>query len=281
MRAQAIAIGGAALLATGWAAAGAAEAQTELVVRDAAARVVVLPEDRIDVSVTVNQPASALPRIMQSRDGDRLILDGHIGRNVNCRGGRGRPTQVTGDFGTVDAAQLPQIVARVPRNAVVSAGPAVWGEIGRAQSATLNLAGCGDWFVAHVSGPLQVNAAGSGDVRTGNAQSVRVRVAGSGDVRVRTISGEFTADVAGSGDVRAEQTNGAVRVRVAGSGDVIVESGRAPELSAQVAGSGDVRFNGRAERVSAQIAGSGDVTVRSAGSVTRAVVGSGRVTVGS
>lgn len=281
MRGHAIAIAGTALLATGWAAAGTAEAQTSLVIREAAGRVVVLPEDRADVSVTVTQPASALPRIMQSRDGDRLILDGHIGRNVNCRTGRDRQTEISGDFGRVTADQLPQIVARVPRDARVSAGPAVWGEIGRAQSTTLNLAGCGDWFVAHVSGPLQVNVAGSGDVRAGNAESARLRVAGSGDVRVRTVSGELTADIGGSGDVRVEQVNGAVRARIAGSGDIAVDGGRTPDLRAQIAGSGDVRFNGRAERVTAQIAGSGNVTVRSAGSVTRSVVGSGRVNVGS
>lgn len=280
MQRAAWAIGAAAVLAAGWATADAANAQTRLEIRDAVASVVVLPENRGDVSVTVNQPASALPRMMQRVEGDRLILDGHIGRSINCRGGRGAPTTVSGEFGTVTLDQAPRIIARVPMDAVVSAGPAVFGEIGRATNTTLNLAGCGDWLVAHVSGALDVNVAGSGSVRTGNAAAARVNIGGSGDVRMRTISGPLTAQIGGSGTARAEAVNGELRTRIGGSGDIRIDGGAAPALSAQIGGSGTVMFGGRAERVNAQIAGSGDVRVRSAGSVTRAVVGSGQVIVG-
>lgn len=280
MQRAAWAIGAAAVMATGWATADAAYAQTRLEIRDAVASVIVLPEDRSDVVVTVNQPASALPRMMQRIEGDRLILDGHIGRSIDCRGGRGRPITVTGDFGTVNLDQAPRITAHVPRNAVVSGGPAVFGEVGRTSRLQLSTAGCGDWLVAHVSGPLEVNVGGSGSVRTGNAASARVNIGGSGDVRMRTISGSLTAQIGGSGAARAEQVNGDVRARIGGSGDIRIDGGAARELSAQIGGSGTVMFGGRAERVTAQIAGSGDVRVRSAGSVTRAVVGSGQVIVG-
>ena len=278
----ALIVGGAAVLATGWAAAGVASAQSRLEIRDAVATVVVIPEDRSDVVVTVNQPASRLPRLMQRVEGDRLILDGHIGRQTNCRSRRGGPAEISGDWGSVTLDQAPRITARVPRNAVVGAGPAVWGEVGRAESTDLSVYGCGDWMVAHVNGRLEVNVAGSGSVRTGNAARAEVNIGGSGDVRMRAISGPVTANIGGSGSVRAEAVDGGpVRARVGGSGDVTVESGRTSELRAEIGGSGTVSFNGRADRVNATIAGSGDVHVQSAGSVSRTVVGSGNVTVGS
>lgn len=280
MRRAALGVAAAAMAATGLAATSAA-AQTELVIRDAVARVVVIPEDRADVLVEISQPASALPPLRQSRRGDRLELDGGIDHGVNCRGGGDRPAEISGRFGRVTLDQAPRVIARVPRRVRVSAGPAVFGDIGRSGAVELNLAGCGEWTIANTTGALEISSAGSGDVRAGASGSARVRSAGSGTVHARAIGGPLTAEIAGSGDVRAESVNGAVRARIAGSGDVRVESGGSPELTAQIAGSGDVRFEGRVERLEAMIVGSGDVRVREAGSVSRRVMGSGEVVVGA
>ncbi len=280
MRRAALAVAAAAMAATGLAATSAA-AQTELVIRDAVARVVIIPEDRADVVVEISQPPSALPPLRQSRRGDRLELDGGVERGLNCRGGGDRPAEVSGDFGRVTLDQAPRVIARVPGRVKVTAGPAVFGDIGRSASVELNLAGCGDWTIANVAGALEVSSAGSGDVRAGTAGSARVRSAGSGSVHMRALNGPLTAELAGSGDVRAVSVDGVVRARIAGSGDVRVEGGRSPEVSAQIAGSGDVRFGGRAERLEAMIVGSGDVRVREAGSVSRRVMGSGDVVVGA
>ncbi len=279
MRTAGFCVATVALAATALAANSAA-AQTELVIRDAAARVVVVPQDRSDIQIEVTQPASSLPRLTQRREGDRLILDGGLGRNVNCRGGRDRPTEVSGRFGTVSIDQAPRIIARVPRNVRVSGGPAVFGDIGRSASVELNAAGCGDWTVANTSGGLDVNSAGSGEVRAGSAASAEVNIGGSGTVRMQAVSGPLTAAIGGSGDVHAASVNGPVRTRIAGSGDVRVNGGQASELRVDIAGSGDVRFAGRAERVEANIVGSGDVRVLQAGSVSRRVMGSGNVVVG-
>jgi len=84
--------------------------------------------------------------------------------------------------------------------------------------------GSGDVTAASVSGPLDVNIAGSGDVRVRGGQVTRmnVAVAGSGDVTFGGVAQSLEASVAGSGDVHVAQVTGSVTKHVAGSGEVQV-----------------------------------------------------------
>ena len=260
---------------------GAASA-AEVIIHDAVMRVTVIPEARSDVSVEVvrNNPHF---RIGVTRVGNDVSIDGGVGmRARGCHGLFGRKGVFVWGVGQIPYEALPQVVVRTPMNVKVRARDAVFGVMGRADSAELDNAGCGDWTLANIAGPLVVRVSGSGDVRAASVGSAEVRISGSSDVTFNNIRNGLTTAVAGSGDLRAGSVNGPMHVRVAGSGDVIAHAGQVTDMQVQVSGSGDVRFGGVAQSLQASVAGSGDVSVgRVTGSVDRHVAGSGSVTVGS
>lgn len=284
---------GAAALAAGSASAATVE------IKDAIARVIVVPEQRSDVKVEVSGAIGGLPAL-QTRTGmdGRTIIDGGLrgttgflgGNRIHgCSGGHR-----TGPFNPMEPGDVrirvrghddimlrdaPLITIHTPMDAHVEAGGAVFGAIGRADSVSLGDAGCGDWTVANVKGPLKVSVAGSGDIDAGSAGDAEANVAGSGDIRFGSVA-NLKAHIAGSGDVSAQSVHGWVDASIAGSGDVAVHSGDVDRLKASIAGSGDVKVDAPVKDVTASIMGSGDVRVVSAGSVHKSVMGSGTVYVG-
>ena len=250
-------------------------------IKDAAARVIVVPEARSDVKVQLLAANPALPLTIRTF-GDRVIVDGGLRRRLGgCSNLFGRTVIHIRDLGEVSYDSLPQVVVHAPQDVRVGASGAVFGRIGRSGSVELSNAGCGDWLIANVQGTLRINDAGSGDVRAGRAGALAARVAGSGDVATREISGPATIDMAGSGDVSAASISGDLHASVAGSGDVKIRDGHAPDMQVRIAGSGDVTFDGTADEVNAVIAGSGDVNVaRVTGPIHKSVFGSGDVNVG-
>jgi hypothetical protein len=291
----------AAMAALGLVAAAGAASAAEVEIKNAAARVVVIPEARSDVVYQVIPGRAALPAITARKAFDgKLILDGGLGKggwfgvhinNCSRHGDSGhdaviivtRPpadmTVTVDDHRNVPLADTPLIILRTPRDVHVSAGEAVFGNIGRADSVKLGAAGCGDWTVGNTSGRLEIDSAGSGDVHAGTAGQLVVHIAGSGDVTAAEVA-SLEAGIAGSGDVWARSVNGRIKGQIAGSGSVTVAGGHATEVGADIAGSGDVRFGGDADTVDAHIMGSGGVRVKSAKSVHKAVMGSGEVVVG-
>ena len=262
--------------------AGGAAAAPSVQIENAAATVTVIPENRSDVQVSFAQTNRRLP-ITVTRLGDRTIVAGDLRfHNVNCHrdsGGDHVWVLGSGDFARRD---LPVVVVRMPMDARVAAGGAVFGSVGRAGSLTLSNSGCGDWTVANVSGPLTVHTAGSGDVRAGDAASADIAVSGSSDVFTHAVRGGLRAHVSGSGDVTAGSISGPLDVNIAGSGNVTVHSGAASSMRVSVAGSGDVRFGGVAQTLDASIAGSGDVAVRRVtGEISRHIAGSGEIKLGT
>jgi len=269
-----------AAAATAALAAGAASAAS-VEVKDAVARVTVIPENRSDIKVEILQTNPRLPLEVREFAG-RTIVDGGMGRRIrDCRGSRDNMRVYVRGVGDVGFRDLPQVVIHTPRDVDVDAGGAVWGSVGRAASVKLGNAGCGDWTVANVEGELRLSQAGSGDTRAGSAGSARVKVAGSGDAWIGEIRGGLDVSIAGSGDVSAVSINGPLDVHVAGSGDVKVGGGRATAMQVSVMGSGDVDFRGSADTLRAMVAGSGDVHAREVkGTVSKTVMGSGGVTIG-
>lgn len=263
-------------------AAGAAQAKGPKVeIKDAAARVVVIPEARGDVQVEFLTTNPGLPLTLRE-EGDKTVVDGDLRFNAirSCRTINGK-TSVGVRGKTYAWEDLPQVVVRVPMDAQVAAGGAVFGSIGRTSSLTLSNAGCGDWTVGNVEGELELSFAGSGDAAVGTAGSATIRIAGSGDVAMAALSGPLSVNIAGSGDVAVAAVAGDVNARIAGSGDVAVRGGEAGAVNASIAGSGDVTIDAPARSVEAKIAGSGDVRViRVSGPVTKRVAGSGEVVVG-
>jgi hypothetical protein len=267
----------AAALALG---AGAAQA-AEVEVKDAVARVTVIPEARSDIKVEFLTTHAKLPLQVRTFAG-KTIVDGDLDRRIkNCTSRNGRVAVHVSGVGEVGYDEMPHVVIRTPRDADVEAGGAVFGAVGKSASLELSNAGCGDWTIANVEGKLKVNQAGSGDTRAGSAGEAAMRVAGSGDIRAQAVRGPLDVDVAGSGDIWIASVGGALDVKVAGSGNVTVAGGQAGAMTVSIAGSGDVDFGGSAQSLKARIAGSGDVHAKEVkGEVSKAIVGSGGVSIG-
>jgi len=301
-----------ALLAVG---AAPAFAQTPtLRISHAAARVVISAENRTDIAVSVSGGASRLPPLNVRRDGRAVVVDGGLDTHSMSCGGDYSQTHLFGGIdhvhdtrrvklagvGWVKVSDLPVITVHAPRAIAVSAGGAVWGDVGPSESLSLDAGGCGDWRIGAVRGKLGVHVAGSGDIQGDTAGALDVSVAVSGDVSLHSIAGPTHIDLAGSGDVHLGAVAGAIDARLAGSGDLVadrvegdvtaklagssdmkINGGHAPQLAVQIAGSGDFVFNGVAGSVSASVAGSGDIHVAHAqGPVAKSVIGSGDISVG-
>jgi hypothetical protein len=269
------------LAATALAAAAGSAQAASVEVRDAVARVTVIPEARNDIKVEFLTTNPRLPIAVRTQ-GDKTIVDGGLHHRVRgCRGAFGRARVAVRGVGDVDWRDIPQVVIRTPRDVKIASGEAVFGSVGRSASLDLANGGCGDWTVANVEGAMRINQAGSGDTRAGAAGQARIRTAGSGDVAVTEIRGGLEVDIAGSGDVTAGSISGPFEVRVAGAGDVKVGGGHASAMTVAIAGSGDVNFGGVADTLRARIMGSGDIHVRHVKApVSKVVMGSGTVDVG-
>ncbi|WP_165186179.1 GIN domain-containing protein [Caulobacter soli] len=260
----------------------AAAADPSVKIKDAVARVEVIPEARSDVKVEFLTTNQSLPlKIRQDRSD--VTIDGGLRMNrINgCNTVMGKTVVHVRGVGDVKWEDIPQIVVRVPMDAEVAAGGAVFGNVGRTDRLELSNAGCGDWTVANVKGKLDLNQAGSGDTKAGSAGSAEINIAGSGDVKTQEIGGDLEINIAGSGGVTAASVNGKLEANIAGSGDVTVRGGHSRAVDVSVMGSGDVDFDGEADSVEVSVAGSGDVRIAKAnGPVSKHVAGSGEVNIG-
>jgi len=259
--------------------AGAAQAAS-VEVKDAVARVTVIPENRSDIKVEFVSSNPRLPLEVRTFAG-RTIVDGRLGRRIrDCRGHGDGVSVYVRDVGEVGYKDMPQVVIRTPRDVDVNAGGAIWGAVGRSASVKLGNAGCGDWTVANVEGAMRIAQNGSGNTKTGSSGDARIHVAGSGDTQLGDIHGGLDVQIAGSGDVTVASLNGPFQANIMGSGDVKIGGGRATTMSVTVAGSGNVDFRGVAETLKARVAGSGDIRARQVtGEVHKMIMGSGGATV--
>lgn len=261
-------------------AGGTAQAAS-VEVKDAVARVTVIPEDRSDVKVEFVTTHAKLPLKVRVQ-GDKTIIDGDLHWKMRgCRTIGGKVVVTLPGAGDVHWDEMPQVVIRTPRAVNLAASGAVFGAVGRAASLELANAGCGDWIIGNVQGRARITQAGSGDTHMGSAGEAKIRIAGSGDVAAQAVRNGLDLDIAGSGDAVIASVSGPMTVRVAGAGDVAVASGAVSAMTVTIAGSGDVKFGGSAQTLKARIAGSGDVRAKAvSGVVDKHVAGSGDVTVG-
>ena len=284
-------------------------------IRNAVARVEVIPEARSDVTVSVTPGRKTLPTVQVRREGGRVILDGGLAHRIKGCGfyGFGVSWNMTDNksghaprarahvigVGNLGPEDMPHIVIHTPLDASVDADGAVFGQVGQAHKLDLALSGCGDWSLSDVADALSVAMSGSGDVNGGRAGRLKVQVSGSGDVRLTQVSGPadvttsgssdvslassgpLSVRIGGSSDVKVKTVNGPIHAQISGSGDVTVDQGNAPEVDVAVAGSGDFRFHGQAGRVQASVAGSGDIDIAHAtGPVSQSKAGSGDIHIG-
>jgi hypothetical protein len=260
----------------------AAAADPSVKIKDAAARVVVIPEARSDVKVEFLTTNRSLPLTIRQR-GSETIVDGNLKRNrINgCNSVMGKTVIHVRGVGDVKWEDIPQIVIRTPLNVEIGANGAVFGSVGRTDSLELGNAGCGDWTVANVKGKLELSQAGSGDAKAGSAGSAEINIAGSGDVTTQEIGGDLEINIAGSGGVKAASVAGALEANIAGSGDIVVAGGHSRSVEMSILGSGVVDFGFVSLKVDVSVAGSGDVRIaRAEGPVSKSVAGSGEVIIG-
>ncbi len=301
----------AAVAATFTAAAPAhAQADQEVRVRRAAARMVVIVEDRTDVAVEIEPGTAGLPLPTVTRVRNEIRIDGGLPRRAfrQCRSGpadarqpgEGASVEVRG-HGRVDLSAAPLIVVRTPPRLDVSTeDSAVYGAIGRgATSIDLGSGGCGDWTVANTAGAADLSIGGSGTIRAGTSGSLEAAIGGSGTITAGP-TGDLDAAIGGSGTIIVARAAGAVEAAIGGSGDIRVNGGNPRSVEASIGGSGDITIQGDAGPLEASIAGGGDVTVtgtvasleaslvgggdvrvgRVTGSVSQSVMGGGRVHIG-
>jgi hypothetical protein len=160
-----------------------------------------------------------------------------------------------------------------------SCGSANLGDV--AGELDVDLAGSGA-VTAGAARSLTADVAGSGQLTVGAvAEGADVDIAGSGTVRIASVTGDLNADGAGSGNLIVEAGNvGDANIDLAGSGDVDIAAA-VQRLEVSIVGSGDVDVAGTVGDIEADIAGSGSVRAQAVtGNVRKEVWGSGDVRIG-
>ena len=266
--------------------AGAAGAQT-ISFKDVTARVVIIPEQRSNVQVIFLKTNPRLPMKIVKLFGDTTQVQPanwtgwFWGPRAVCDSRDEHPDVTVPGVGDIDYDDLPQIAVRVPMDARVDAGGAIYGSVGRSRSLHLNIGGCGDWTLANVQNELKVQYAGSGRLHTGSAGKMTLQIAGAATVTTTEVENGLAVNIAGVGNVRMRKVSGPLGVHLAGGGDVHIDDGRATTMAVHIAGSGNVDYGGTADSLDANIAGSGDIrAARVIGAVNKFIAGSGSVDVG-
>jgi len=275
MRLSTTILAAAAALAAGGANAASVE------IRDAVARVTVVPQDRSDIKVEIVRAHPELP-LKVTVSGDRTIVDGDLERRIRDCNGMGENARVhVRGVGKVSYADMPQVVIYTPRDVDLAANGAVAGAIGRSASLELHNSGCANWTVADVAGEAEVDQSGAGSVKMGTAGSLDVELSGAGNLRAVAVRDGMDARLSGAGGVTIGSFSGPLEANVSGVGQIRIDAGRASRIKASVSGIGGVDFGGVAQDLQASISGLGNIRVREVtGSVTKSVSGAGRIKVG-
>jgi hypothetical protein len=249
-------------------------------IRDAVARVTVIPEARNDIKVEVIRTNPKLPIVVRN-EGGRTVVDGGLFHRIRNCGGSGENSHIrVAGIGNVDWNERPQIVIHTPRDVSLAANGAVTGEIGRAASVDVASSGCGGWTIADVAGEANIRASGAGSVRMGQASQLTAHLSGAGSLHATRLRG-LDARLSGAGGVTVEDIAGPVEAQVSGVGRVKLAGGRASSLRASVSGVGGVDFGGVAESLDASISGMGSIRVKQVtGEVRKSVSGIGHVSIG-
>jgi hypothetical protein len=256
---------------------------TSLRIDNAAAEVMVIPEDRTTIDVQLGAPGR-LPALTLRQTADGVVIAGGLRNRIRGCGSwnaSGEGVRVSG-IGQVRRQDLPRITVRVPRALNYRAGGAVYSTIGASSGGSVTLNGCGDATLAPATGALEVELNGSGggridrvngtltatvngsgslDVAHAGADAV-LRLNGSGSLDVADVVGRLDARAAGSGSLRTGAAGGDARLVLTGSGNV--EAGAVNgALDAELRGSGSMRV-GSVEGAHArlELTSSGDINVR-------------------
>ncbi len=258
--------------------APAVYAGTNVKVRSAAANVFIIPEDRTDISVEIDNAAGKAPMPSVSVDGDTVIIDGNLrGRIASCRDDGGASLR---GYGDVAGTELPRITIRAPRTVNLERAGAGTTDIGATQALDLDLSGCSNATVGDVTGEFALDLAGAGDVHAGAARSFNADIAGAGDVTLGAVAEGANIDIAGAGSVVIASLAGDLVTDAAGAGNITVQAGSVNRADIDMAGSGDIEINAPVRTLVVSMVGAGDVTVSGeVGDLEAEIAGVGEVNV--
>ncbi|MES1158763.1 MAG: DUF2807 domain-containing protein [Terricaulis silvestris] len=243
------------------AAVGRSAVQTyhadSLQVDHAAARIVITPEDRSDVSVEIDNPGG-VPMPTASVRNNQVYIDGHLrGRIATCLADGAR---IRG-YGDIASAQLPLITVHLPRAVKVDLGGATVTQIGASQSIDADLSGCGETTIADTQGDLKVDFSGSGQMTAGAARHLGADISGSGEIQVGAIADGADLDVSGSGSTRIASLTGPLKSDISGSGGVVIGAGQVSTAEIDISGSSETHIAAPVDSLNVDVSGSGAVSV--------------------
>lgn len=262
-------------------AAGAASAAASVEIKDAVARVTVVPEDRTDVKVEMITTNSSLPLEVRTV-GSQTVIDGNLNHRItDCKTRGDHPNAYVRGVGDIRYENMPQIVIHTPRAVVVETSGAVYGTVGRSASIDLENSGCSAWTLADVAGDATLRASGAGSVRMGSAGHLLAKLSGAGSLHATNLRQGLDATLSGAGSVDVDSLSGPMQAHVSGVGHIKVQEGHASNVQASVSGVGSVDFGGDAQSLNASISGFGGIRVKAvSGSVSKSVSGGGHVSIG-
>jgi hypothetical protein len=262
-------------------AAGAAAAAPSVEIRDAIARVTVVPEDRADVKVEMLTKNASLPLEVRT-EGSTTVIEGNLAHRItDCHRRSDHPSAWVRGMGEITYDNMPQVVIHTPRAVMLSTGGAVYGSVGRSASLDLENSGCSAWTLADVAGDANLRESGAGSVHMGSAGRLELRLSGAGSVHATKVTQGLDAVLSGAGGINIEELDGPVMAHVSGVGHIKAEQGHASAVHASVSGVGGVELGGDAQSLDASISGFGGVRVKAvSGPVSKSVSGGGHVTIG-
>jgi len=270
----------AAVTSAGAASAANAPGASVVELRDAVARVTVIPEDRSDVKVEFARTNPKLP-VQVRNEGGRTVVDGDLEHRIrSCRNGE-HPRVFVRGVGDVDAEEMPQIIIHAPRSVTVTSNGAVFGSVGRAANLDLDDSGCSSWTLADVAGEVRLHESGAGSIRMGSADRLDISLSGAANIHVVRIRQSLQARLSGAGHVNVGDIAGTVDAHVSGAGGVRMDSGHLSLLRASISGFGGIEFGGTADNLDAGVSGVGSIRVKQVtGNVSKHVSGIGHVNIG-
>ncbi|HYF22445.1 MAG TPA: hypothetical protein VD929_03520, partial [Caulobacteraceae bacterium] len=193
----------ASMLAVALPAAGAQAATLRL--EKLAARVVVIPENRANITAEVRAGKGEVAKPVLRTAGADMIVSGDLTEENlrSCSKSGNDPAKGVVKLSkrkNVRVEDLPVVTVRVPMDVTVVADGAVVGEVGASRSLNLTQRRCGAWRIGDVAGRLNLELEGFGDFHGGSAGEAVIDLEGMGDVTLRSTR-SLKASLEGMGDV--------------------------------------------------------------------------------
>ena len=258
------------LLGTGAAALAVAmagqSAAAELVLDDAVARVVVIPEARADIQVEVAPGRNGAPAVRVSRSGDTVTVSGGSRIKMCNFDQDGESWLMLKGGDRIEMDDIASVTVRAPRDVRISGGGgAILGSIGRSQTLNIEQSGCANWTAADVAGPLTAEMSAGANLRAGSTPSARLSADSGGAVRVvRADRLEATATAGGA--VKAVSA-GVVEATATGGGVVSIDGGSSRSLTGTATGGAHIRHKGQVGELEANASGGAVIRVAHASRV--------------